>query len=124
DPTAVRCTAHSAIPPDHPPSSREGPDMTRIDAPADFASRHVGPREQDVAAMLGQLGYASIKDVVRDTVPASIRRDEPLALPAALAEPALLAKLRGIAGKNRVFRSYLGLGYADTHTPGVIQRNI
>ncbi len=98
--------------------------MTRIDAPADFAARHLGPDEADVASMLDALGYDALQDVVRDTVPASILRDEPLDLPAALTEPQLLARLREISGKNRVFRSYLGLGYADTHVPGVIQRNI
>ncbi|MCA1791286.1 MAG: hypothetical protein LC667_15970 [Thioalkalivibrio sp.] len=98
--------------------------MTRIDAPADFAARHLGPDEQDVAGMLETLGYASLQDVIRDTVPASILHETQLALPAALPEPALLAKLRTIASKNQVFRSYLGMGYADTHVPGVIQRNI
>ena len=98
--------------------------MTRIDAPADFAARHLGPDEQDVAGMLETLGYASLQDVIRDTVPASILHDAQLALPAALPEPALLEKLRTIASKNRVFRSYLGMGYSDTHVPGVIQRNI
>jgi glycine dehydrogenase len=98
--------------------------MTRIDAPADFAARHLGPDEADVASMLEALGYDDLQDVVRDTVPASILRDEPLDLPAALTESQLLGRLREISGKNRVFRSYLGLGYADTHVPGVIQRNI
>ncbi|MEX2471038.1 MAG: aminomethyl-transferring glycine dehydrogenase [Gemmatimonadota bacterium] len=98
--------------------------MTRIDAPADFAARHLGPDEADVASMLETLGYDDLQDVVRDTVPASILRDEPLDLPAALTERQLLRRLREISGKNRVFRSYLGLGYADTHVPGVIQRNI
>jgi glycine dehydrogenase len=98
--------------------------MTRIDAAADFAARHLGPDDDDVARMLATLGYASIGEVIADTVPGSIRRDQPLDLPEPLTEPALLAKLRGIASKNRVHRSYLGLGYADTHVPGVIQRNI
>ena len=98
--------------------------MTRIDAPADFAARHLGPDETEVAGMLETLGYASLQDVIGDTVPASILHDAPLDLPAALPEAALLEKLRGIASRNRVFRSYLGMGYADTHVPGVIQRNI
>ncbi|MEX2465839.1 MAG: aminomethyl-transferring glycine dehydrogenase [Gemmatimonadota bacterium] len=98
--------------------------MTRIDAPADFADRHLGPDDADVAGMLETLGYASLQDVIRDTVPASILHETQLALPEALPEAALLEKLRTVAAKNRVFRSYLGMGYADTHVPGVIQRNI
>ena len=98
--------------------------MTRIDAPADFAARHLGPDETDIAGMLETLGYASLQDVIRDTVPASILHDAPLDLPAPLPEAALLEKLRQVASKNRVFRSFLGMGYADTHVPGVIQRNI
>jgi glycine dehydrogenase len=59
-----------------------------------------------------------------DAVPSSIRMQGPLALPEAVPEPALLEELRGIAGENRVHRSFIGMGYADTVTPGVILRNI
>ena len=98
--------------------------MTRIDAPADFAARHLGPDEADIASMLDTLGYDDLGDVIRDTVPDSIRRDEALDLPAALTEAELLDRLRSLTSRNRVLRSFLGLGYADTHVPGVIQRNI
>jgi len=98
--------------------------MTRIDAPADFAARHFGPDAADVARMLATLGYDSIDAVIADTVPASIRLDAPLDLPPAVPEAQLVERLRAIAAKNRVHRSYLGMGYADTHVPGVIQRNI
>ena len=94
--------------------------MTRIDAPADFEARHLGPDEADVAAMLAALGYDSLASLVNETVPTSIRMDGELRLPAALTEAQLLARLREIASSNRVFRSYLGMGYSDTLVPGVI----
>jgi len=98
--------------------------MNRIDAPADFAARHLGPREADVKHMLDVLGYDSLDKLVDDTVPASIRMNGALALPEALTEAQLLGRLREISSGNKVFRSYLGLGYSDTIVPGVILRNI
>ena len=98
--------------------------MTRIDAPADFEARHLGPDVADVAAMLEALGYDSLASLVDDTVPTSIRMEGELRLPPALTEAQLLARLREIASTNRVFRSYLGMGYSDTFVPGVILRNI
>lgn len=89
-----------------------------------FATRHLGPSQQDVAHMLATIGVASLEQLVTETVPADIRLERPLNLPAALSESELLAKLRGYADQNRVFRSYIGQGYYDTHVPGVIQRNI
>jgi glycine dehydrogenase len=98
--------------------------VTRIDASPDFHARHIGPDEADVAAMLETVGRDSLADLIDDVVPRSIRLGRDLELPEALTEPALLAHLRRIADRNRVFRSFLGMGYADTHTPGVILRNI
>ncbi len=89
-----------------------------------FVDRHIGPSEVDLTAMLERLGYDSLDALTRDAVPEAIRNDAPLPLPEALSEMQLLAKLRELAGKNRVFRSYLGLGYHDTVTPPVILRNI
>ena len=98
--------------------------MTRIDSPADFEARHLGPDDADVAAMLEKVGYASLDALVDDVVPASIRMEGDLDLPEALTEAQLLARLRDIASKNDVYRSFLGMGYSDTHVPGVILRNI
>ncbi|MBM4183287.1 MAG: aminomethyl-transferring glycine dehydrogenase [Gemmatimonadetes bacterium] len=98
--------------------------MTRIDAPPDFAARHIGPDETDVAAMLAAVGYESLDGLIDALVPKAIRMKGELALPHATPEAALVARLRQVAGKNRVFRSFLGLGYADTHVPGVILRNV
>jgi len=99
-------------------------------APADtFVRRHIGPSESDIGEMLDTLGVGSLDQLIDQTVPAAIRFDRPLeleGLPAGrlLGERELLDRLRGIAGRNQVFRSFLGLGYADCITPGVIQRNI
>ena len=98
--------------------------MTRIDASPDFHARHIGPDEVEVAAMLETIGRDSLAALVDDVVPKSIRLGRDLDLPEAVTESALLAHLRSIADKNRVFRSFLGMGYAHTYTPGVILRNI
>jgi glycine cleavage system P protein (glycine dehydrogenase) len=97
---------------------------TRIDLPAGFARRHLGPDEADVRAMLDALGYDSLDELIDDAIPAPIRFRGPLNLPAAVPESELIRRLRRIAGKNRVLRSWLGMGYADTIVPGVILRNI
>jgi glycine dehydrogenase len=88
-----------------------------------FARRHLGENPAETAAMLATLGSASLDALVDAAVPPQIRRG-PLHLPAASGESAALAELRGYAGENKVFRSCIGLGYSDTHTPPVIQRNI
>ena len=74
--------------------------------------------------MLDTLGRDSLAALIDDVVPRSIRLGRDLELPEAVTEPALLAHLRTVADKNRVFRSFLGMGYADTYTPGVILRNV
>ncbi len=94
-------------------------------APLDtFARRHTGSPAADVAEMLRTVGFDSVDALADAAVPAKIRLKRPLRLPAALGERAALAELRTIAAKNKVFRSFIGQGYYDTATPGVIQRNI
>ncbi|HVU33969.1 MAG TPA: aminomethyl-transferring glycine dehydrogenase [Opitutaceae bacterium] len=93
-------------------------------APADtFGRRHLGDSASDTGSMLRLLGHDSLDALVDAAVPPAIRR-EPLKLPAAAGESAALAELRTMAGDNKVFRSFIGTGYYDTHTPPVIQRNI
>ncbi len=89
-----------------------------------FVNRHIGPDEKEIEEMLRVLGYDSIEDLISKTVPAGIRLGQPLKLPQAQSEYAALAQLRSIASKNSVFRSYIGMGYHDCITPGVILRNI
>ena len=89
-----------------------------------FVHRHVGPRADDIAAMLEVLGYGSLDDLIDAVVPDTIRLRRALDLPPARTESETLALLRDIAGRNQVFRSYLGQGYADCVVPPVIQRNV
>ncbi|NUQ11397.1 MAG: aminomethyl-transferring glycine dehydrogenase [Gemmatimonadaceae bacterium] len=92
--------------------------------PDTFVRRHIGPTPAEQAEMLSALGYTSLDEFIAATVPESIRARRPLATGAPRTEHDVLAELRGIASRNKVFRSYLGLGYHDTLTPPVIQRNI
>ncbi len=89
-----------------------------------FASRHIGPRDEDVEAMLQALGLPSIEALVEKTIPAAIRSPRPLDLPSAVSEPELLSMLRQMAAENGAWRSYIGLGYHGCVLPAVIQRNV
>jgi len=89
-----------------------------------FLERHIGPNDSEIAHMLRVLGFDSLEAFTDAIVPASIRNQSPLALPEAVSEVEALQKIRAIAQKNRVFRSFIGQGYYGTHTPSVILRNI
>src|SRR6476659_3864106 len=82
-----------------------------------FVGRHVGPSDAEVAAMLGTLGYSSLDELIDATVPERIRAKAPLALPAPLTEAETLAQFRTMAAKNRISRSFVGMGYSDCITP-------
>ena len=107
----------------HPPKA--APSLrARLNTLDDFARRHLGLSDADVATMLQAIGVASLDELIDATVPAAIRMTEPLKLAGPRGESEVLAELRGLAAQNRVYRSYIGMGYADTLTPGVILRNI
>src|ERR1700690_15651 len=89
-----------------------------------FARRHIGPAPRDVAAMLQALGTASLKALMAETLPSSIRQKAPLDLGVALSETEALTHMRELASKNQVFTSLIGQGYSGTILPAVIQRNI
>ncbi|OIQ98240.1 glycine dehydrogenase (decarboxylating) [mine drainage metagenome] len=89
-----------------------------------FVNRHNGPSEQDVQAMLNKIDAPSLDALIDQTVPAAIRLKKPLNLPDGMSEHAFLQHLRGIAAKNKLYKSYIGLGYYDTVVPPVIQRNV
>ena len=89
-----------------------------------FVERHIGPNDAEIAQMLRVIGHDSLDALTDAIVPAGIKSAAPLALPAAIGEVEALAKLRAIAGRNQVFRSFIGQGYYGTHTPHVILRNI
>lgn len=88
-----------------------------------FADRHIGPRPADVEKMLATIGAASLDDLVSQTVPDSIL-DTALDVPGALSETETVERLAELASRNRVIPSLIGLGYYDTITPPVIQRNV
>jgi glycine dehydrogenase len=92
--------------------------------PDRFVDRHVGPDSRDIEEMLAVLGVRNLDELIDRTVPAAIRLQKPLDLPPGRSEFGLLREVEEIAAKNQVFRSYIGMGYSDTVTPPVIQRNI
>jgi glycine dehydrogenase len=89
-----------------------------------FIYRHNGPREAEIPQMLKKIGVSSLEELIRQTIPASIRLKKPLKLSSALTERKYFRTILEIASKNKVFDSYIGLGYYDTITPSVILRNI
>src|SRR3954451_20584574 len=92
--------------------------------PDRFVDRHLGPDSRDIEEMLAVLEVRNLDELIDLTVPASIRLQRVLDLPAGRSEFGLLREVAAIAAKNQVFRSYIGMGYSDTITPPVIQRNI
>ncbi len=90
----------------------------------EFAGRHIGPREDDLAGMLKVVGRASLDDLVDTAVPGGIRFRGDLDVAPADSEAAVLTELREVAARNRVLTSLIGLGYYGTRTPAVIQRNV
>jgi len=90
----------------------------------DFQNRHIAPNEVDTAEMLKTVGVNSIDELIEQTVPSAIRLKQPLNLPAAKSETEYLGALKQTSLLNKVFKSYIGQGYYDTITPGVILRNV
>jgi glycine dehydrogenase len=92
--------------------------------PDRFVDRHIGPDSRDIEEMLAALGLRDLDELIDRTVPASIRLQKALDLPPGRSEFGLSREVSKIAAKNQIFRSYIGMGYSDTITPPVIQRNI
>ncbi len=89
-----------------------------------FARRHIGPGEAEIAEMLSALGYETLDELIDVAIPGSIRFRGALAIANAASEYEALRELQAMACRNRVFRSYLGMGYHDCFTPPVIQRKV
>ncbi|MDR2927353.1 MAG: aminomethyl-transferring glycine dehydrogenase [Cytophagaceae bacterium] len=89
-----------------------------------FVYRHIGPRNEDVEYMLNKMGLNSLDELIDQTVPKAIRMSQPLNISAGLAEDKFLVRIRELAAKNKVFKTYIGMGYYNTHTPAVIIRNV
>ena len=92
--------------------------------PDSFIRRHIGPSDADVQEMLRVVGYETLDALVDATVPEAIRLRRPLALPGQKSEYEALAQLRETARRNQLYKSFIGMGYADTIVPPVIQRNV
>lgn len=90
----------------------------------DFIARHIGPNEQEIQEMLRTIGEESLESLTRSTVPENIRFDDALKIGKPTSEVDALELLRNMAQKNKVFKSYIGMGYYGTHTPHVILRNV
>jgi len=90
----------------------------------EFTNRHIGPNEEETVAMLKTIGVQSLDELINKTVPASIQAQHMPATEGPVSEYEYLHQLKAIAGKNKVFKSYIGQGYYDTITPGVILRNV
>lgn len=95
-----------------------------LDTHSDFIPRHIGPSEADQAKMLAVIGCTSLDALIEEVVPPRIRNQAPLALPGSRSEPDVLAELKQVAARNKVFRNYIGQGYYGTHTPNVVLRNV
>lgn len=89
-----------------------------------FESRHNGPTATEIAEMLEKIGASSLEELIDQTVPQSIRLERPLNLPKAQLESEFLKSFKKLASKNKVFKSFIGLGYYDTLVPNVILRNV
>ncbi|PZX60171.1 glycine dehydrogenase [Algoriphagus ratkowskyi] len=89
-----------------------------------FESRHNGPTDAEISAMLEKIGASSLEELINQTVPQSIQLERPMDLPAAKLESEFLKDFKKLASKNKVFKSFIGLGYYDTLVPGVILRNV
>jgi glycine dehydrogenase len=89
-----------------------------------FVSRHIGPRREDIDYMLNRLGLASLEELTDQTVPSSIRLPEALNLENGISEPEFMKRIRELASKNKVLKTYIGMGYYNTNSPAVIIRNV
>ena len=89
-----------------------------------FASRHIGIREEDLPHMFKTVGVENLQQLINETIPDDIRLKNPLALDKAMSENQFLNHLQKLSEKNKVFSSYIGLGYHESLTPSVIKRNI
>ncbi|BFP41870.1 aminomethyl-transferring glycine dehydrogenase [Flavobacteriaceae bacterium GF1] len=89
-----------------------------------FAIRHIGVREEDLKKMLEIVGVETLDELMEQAIPSDILLREKLNLPEALSEPEFLNLIEALSKKNRIFKSYIGLGYHESMTPSVIKRNI
>ena len=90
----------------------------------DFQQRHIGPNADETQIMLQAIGVSSMDELINQTIPAAIRMKDELDLPEGISEMEFMQEMKKLAGMNKNFRSFIGLGYYETILPPVIQRNI
>ncbi|MBI5927399.1 MAG: aminomethyl-transferring glycine dehydrogenase [Aquabacterium sp.] len=100
------------------------PTLAELENATEFQARHLGPWDDEQQLMLSAIGVASRQALIDGIVPGTIKRGNPLELPAPLTEAQALAELKAIAQQNKLMRNFIGQGYYGTLTPGVILRNI
>lgn len=89
-----------------------------------FANRHIGISEEDIQVMLRKIGVTTLDELIDKTIPENIRLKEPLALPPAMTEYEFSNHIARLASKNKLYATYIGMGWYNTITPAVIQRNV
>ena len=89
-----------------------------------FIRRHIGPDQQQVAAMLAKLGLQNLDELIDQALPENILSHEPLSLTQTISEQAVVKHLRKMRARNKIFTSLIGMGYSDTVMPSVIKRNV
>ena len=90
----------------------------------DFAKRHIGPDQEETKKMLSVIGVKSMEELIEKTIPSKIRLKNPLPLPDGMQEGEYLSMMKSLMAKNKLYKSYIGLGHYNTYTPAVILRNI
>jgi len=97
--------------------------LSELENKNEFIRRHIGPGQHEMAEMLNDIGAESLDDLMQQTVPADIR-SQGLKVGEAQREEVALAELKALSKENKIFRSYIGMGYSNTFTPNVILRNV
>ena len=100
------------------------PSLAELENSSEFVARHIGITDADERHMLAVVGESSRSALIDSIVPQSIARSGKMAIPDAITEAAALAELKAMAGRNLLFKNFIGQGYYGTHTPGVVLRNI
>ena len=100
------------------------PSLFDLENHSEFIQRHIGPTARQQTEMSRALGYEDLDALIDATVPSAIRRQQPMDLAGAQTEQAVTARLKELASRNIINRSFIGTGYYDTHTPPVIQRKV
>ena len=90
----------------------------------EFSGRHIGPNAADTKTMLDVIGAGTLDQLIDKTIPAAIKINHLLDIPASISEFEYLTSLQTVAAKNKVYKNYIGQGYYGTITPSVILRNI